>query len=220
MNAKKGWWIFSRRGMTLQWTSRRMLWLTTLPVRFFCFYWRTGILRPYCRCMTTIVVHSAVRYRVISIQCEYQQKRALLLIKHSKGSSLHGLIKYLCYTHCTRRLFNKISSHPSNWFIPFYAVYAWGSISEEWMARVYRIQFEVKWCTWKNEHKGKKPLRNVIITLPLPPPFASVVCAYGFASYTTGKEYQLNPLGDAGPVINAGGLFPYAIQTGMITKLE
>eukprot|EP00903_Cladosiphon_okamuranus_P011962 g11235.t1 len=37
---------------------------------------------------------------------------------------------------------------------------------------------------------------------------------------TTGKEYPLTPLGDAGPVINAGGLFPYAIKTGMINKLE
>ncbi len=35
-----------------------------------------------------------------------------------------------------------------------------------------------------------------------------------------GKEYPLTPLGDAGPVINAGGLFPYAIKTGMINKLE
>lgn len=35
-----------------------------------------------------------------------------------------------------------------------------------------------------------------------------------------GKEYPLNPLGDAGPVINAGGLFPYAIKTGMIKKLD
>ncbi|CAM9434567.1 unnamed protein product [Hapterophycus canaliculatus] len=37
---------------------------------------------------------------------------------------------------------------------------------------------------------------------------------------TTGKKYPLTPLGDAGPVINAGGLFPYAIKTGMIKKLE
>ncbi|CAM9644294.1 unnamed protein product [Scytosiphon promiscuus] len=37
---------------------------------------------------------------------------------------------------------------------------------------------------------------------------------------TTGKEFPLTPLGDAGPVINAGGLFPYAIKTGMIKKRE
>ncbi|CAN0024847.1 unnamed protein product [Ascophyllum nodosum] len=37
-------------------------------------------------------------------------------------------------------------------------------------------------------------------------------------NHSTGKEYSLNPLGDAGPVIKSGGLFPYAIQTGMITK--
>lgn len=35
-----------------------------------------------------------------------------------------------------------------------------------------------------------------------------------------GKQYPLKPLGDAGPVINAGGLFPYAIKTGMIQKLD
>jgi len=33
---------------------------------------------------------------------------------------------------------------------------------------------------------------------------------------TTGTVHQLRPLGDAGPVIAAGGLFAYARQTGMI----
>lgn len=37
-------------------------------------------------------------------------------------------------------------------------------------------------------------------------------------NHSSGKEYQLNPLGDAGPVIEAGGLFPYAVKTGMINK--
>ena len=32
----------------------------------------------------------------------------------------------------------------------------------------------------------------------------------------TGKVHRLRPLGDAGPVIDAGGLFAYARQTGMI----
>lgn len=32
----------------------------------------------------------------------------------------------------------------------------------------------------------------------------------------TGKTYKLNDLGDAGPVIDAGGLFDYARKTGMI----
>eukprot|EP00882_Tetradesmus_deserticola_P005394 GHRQ01005676.1.p1 GENE.GHRQ01005676.1~~GHRQ01005676.1.p1 ORF type:complete len:215 (+),score=83.01 GHRQ01005676.1:99-743(+) len=35
-------------------------------------------------------------------------------------------------------------------------------------------------------------------------------------NHTTGKEYQLKALGDAGPVIDAGGLFDYARQQGMI----
>lgn len=35
-------------------------------------------------------------------------------------------------------------------------------------------------------------------------------------NHTTGKEYPLKPLGDAGPVIDAGGLFDYARQQGMI----
>ncbi|CAN0101641.1 unnamed protein product, partial [Laminaria digitata] len=39
-------------------------------------------------------------------------------------------------------------------------------------------------------------------------------------NHASGKEYPLTPLGDAAPVINAGGLFPFAIQTGMIKKLE
>ena len=32
----------------------------------------------------------------------------------------------------------------------------------------------------------------------------------------TGKTFQLKPLGEAGPVIDAGGLFNYARRTGMI----
>lgn len=35
-------------------------------------------------------------------------------------------------------------------------------------------------------------------------------------NHTTGKEYKLKPIGDAGPVIEAGGIFAYARQTGMI----
>ncbi|KAL4452054.1 hypothetical protein ABPG75_007716 [Micractinium tetrahymenae] len=33
---------------------------------------------------------------------------------------------------------------------------------------------------------------------------------------TTGKKYPLKPLGDAGPVIDAGGIFEFARSTGMI----
>lgn len=35
-------------------------------------------------------------------------------------------------------------------------------------------------------------------------------------NHTLGKTYSLKPLGDVGPVIDAGGLFDYARQTGMI----
>ncbi|CAI9095758.1 OLC1v1031764C1 [Oldenlandia corymbosa var. corymbosa] len=35
-------------------------------------------------------------------------------------------------------------------------------------------------------------------------------------NHTSGKEYQLKPIGDAGPVIEAGGIFAYARKTGMI----
>ncbi len=35
-------------------------------------------------------------------------------------------------------------------------------------------------------------------------------------NHTSGKEYQLEPLGDAGPVVDAGGIFPYARKEGMI----
>src|SRR6266446_8452095 len=34
----------------------------------------------------------------------------------------------------------------------------------------------------------------------------------------TGKEYRFKPLGDVRPVVDAGGLFNYARQTGMISK--
>lgn len=35
---------------------------------------------------------------------------------------------------------------------------------------------------------------------------------------STGKKYSLKPLGDAGPVIDAGGIFEYARKEGMIQK--
>ncbi|KAJ7944732.1 3-isopropylmalate dehydratase small subunit 3-like [Quillaja saponaria] len=35
-------------------------------------------------------------------------------------------------------------------------------------------------------------------------------------NHTTGKEYKLKPIGDAGPVVEAGGIFSYARKTGMI----
>ncbi|KAG2329893.1 hypothetical protein Bca4012_020581 [Brassica carinata] len=35
-------------------------------------------------------------------------------------------------------------------------------------------------------------------------------------NHTTGKEYRLNAIGDAGPVIDAGGIFAYARKAGMI----
>ncbi|KAM7494067.1 hypothetical protein LguiB_028676 [Lonicera macranthoides] len=35
-------------------------------------------------------------------------------------------------------------------------------------------------------------------------------------NHTTGKEYKMKPIGDAGPVIEAGGIFAYARKTGMI----
>eukprot|EP00877_Chromochloris_zofingiensis_P014656 jgi/Chrzof1/9444/Cz04g03100.t1 len=35
-------------------------------------------------------------------------------------------------------------------------------------------------------------------------------------NHTTGKQYELKPLGEAGPVIDAGGIFEYARRQGMI----
>ncbi|XP_009334526.2 LOW QUALITY PROTEIN: 3-isopropylmalate dehydratase small subunit 1 [Pyrus x bretschneideri] len=39
-------------------------------------------------------------------------------------------------------------------------------------------------------------------------------------NHTTGKEYTLKPIGDAGPVIRAGGIFAYAREAGMIPTLS
>lgn len=39
-------------------------------------------------------------------------------------------------------------------------------------------------------------------------------------NHTTGKEYKLKPIGDAGPVIEAGGIFAYARKAGMISTRE
>lgn len=35
---------------------------------------------------------------------------------------------------------------------------------------------------------------------------------------TSGKTYQLNPLGDVKPIIDAGGIFEYATNAGMLKK--
>lgn len=35
---------------------------------------------------------------------------------------------------------------------------------------------------------------------------------------TTGKQYELKPLGDTLPILEAGGIFNYARQTGMLKK--
>ncbi|XP_074317419.1 3-isopropylmalate dehydratase small subunit 1-like [Silene latifolia] len=35
-------------------------------------------------------------------------------------------------------------------------------------------------------------------------------------NHTTGKEYLLKPIGDAGPVVEAGGIFAFARKSGMI----
>jgi 3-isopropylmalate/(R)-2-methylmalate dehydratase small subunit len=37
-------------------------------------------------------------------------------------------------------------------------------------------------------------------------------------NHTTGKTYNLKPIGEAGPVIDAGGIFAYARSTGMIAS--
>lgn len=37
-------------------------------------------------------------------------------------------------------------------------------------------------------------------------------------NHTTGKEYKIKPIGDAGPVIEAGGIFAYARKSGMIPQ--
>ena len=39
-------------------------------------------------------------------------------------------------------------------------------------------------------------------------------------NHTTGKEYKLKPIGDAGPVIEAGGIFAYARKAGMIPSRD
>ncbi len=39
-------------------------------------------------------------------------------------------------------------------------------------------------------------------------------------NHTLNKEYQLQSLGDVKPVIDAGGIFAYARQTGMIAKVK
>ena len=37
-------------------------------------------------------------------------------------------------------------------------------------------------------------------------------------NHTLGKQYNLKPIGEVGPVIDAGGIFAYARQAGMISR--
>ncbi|KAI7982899.1 3-isopropylmalate dehydratase small subunit 3 [Camellia lanceoleosa] len=39
-------------------------------------------------------------------------------------------------------------------------------------------------------------------------------------NHMTGKEYQMKPIGDVGPVIEAGGIFAYARKAGMIPTAD
>eukprot|EP00850_Spirogloea_muscicola_P001034 SM000004S14904 [mRNA] locus=s4:169133:169682:+ [translate_table: standard] len=38
--------------------------------------------------------------------------------------------------------------------------------------------------------------------------------------HTSGEQHSLRPIGEAGPVIDAGGIFNYARQTGMIAAAK
>jgi len=49
-----------------------------------------------------------------------------------------------------------------------------------------------------------------------PPPSSGGVALLETLNILDG--YDLRPLGDAKPIIDAGGLFPYARQTGMIAR--
>ncbi|KAI7998215.1 3-isopropylmalate dehydratase small subunit 3 [Camellia lanceoleosa] len=42
----------------------------------------------------------------------------------------------------------------------------------------------------------------------------------GVINHTSGKEYQMKPIGDARPVIEAGGIFAYARKAGMIPTAD
>jgi 3-isopropylmalate/(R)-2-methylmalate dehydratase small subunit len=44
------------------------------------------------------------------------------------------------------------------------------------------------------------------------------IAAGKLTNKTTGKNYPLRPLGDVKPIIEAGGVFEYARQTGMLKK--
>ena len=45
---------------------------------------------------------------------------------------------------------------------------------------------------------------------------ASATVSVSLTNKTTGKTYSLKPLGDAKPIIDAGGVFEYAKQAGML----
>ena len=42
------------------------------------------------------------------------------------------------------------------------------------------------------------------------------VAASVLHNLTTGEQYSLKPLGDVAPILDAGGLFPYARSVGML----
>ena len=44
------------------------------------------------------------------------------------------------------------------------------------------------------------------------------VAANGLQNVTTGEEWRLKPLGEVAPILEAGGLFPYARAVGMLSR--
>ncbi|KAM7491196.1 hypothetical protein LguiA_034117 [Lonicera macranthoides] len=73
-------------------------------------------------------------------------------------------------------------------------------IPAEYLTLVYQLESEVRIC--------EECRTGDVVTIELG---VSLLI-----NHTTGKEYKMKPIGDAGPVIEAGGNFAYARKTGMI----
>jgi len=68
--------------------------------------------------------------------------------------------------------------------------------------KLYPVETQGK--IWEENHTGD------IVTLDMEKDV--------LVNHTTGKLYNLKPIGEAGPVIDAGGIFDYARSTGMIAS--
>ncbi|XP_052208941.1 3-isopropylmalate dehydratase small subunit 1-like [Diospyros lotus] len=94
-----------------------------------------------------------------------------------------------------------------------------GAVVAESYARIFFRNSVVTGEVYPLESEGKigeECRTGDVVTIEMGEGCSSSSSSSRLINHTTGKEYKLKPAGDAGPVIEAGGIFAYARKSGMI----